>query len=419
MAHQCLFAAIADDFTGGADLAGMLAASGVRTLQLFGADQRAEVLERARGYDAVVLCLKTRSVPAPEACRESLHALEFLRALPARQVQFKYCSTFDSTDRGNIGPVTDALMTALGVDFTIAVPALPVNRRTQYMGHLFVGSELLADSPMRHHPLNPMTDSNLVRFLQRQTRRRVGLVDLLQLRAGRGLGCDAEIALVDAIEDTDLDLIAAACVDMPLVTGGSGLGMALPRVWRGKGWLEGIADHSTAACTPSGTLILAGSCSAATLHQLRLLEESGCPVLRLDLAALSRDAGAEVNRAMTFALPYLGKHRAVCLRSSAPQNGRTVSAGAGEAIERAFAAIAARAVRKHAVRRLIVAGGETSGAVVQALGVTAAEVVTVIDPGVPAMRSLGEPALDLALKSGNFGAPDFFLKTLRYWDTTA
>lgn len=415
MSKSCLFGAIADDYTGGSDLAGMLSEQGVRTLQLFGTDHTAAVQQQAAAYDALVVCLKTRSVPAELACRESLEALGLLRAQGARQVQFKYCSTFDSTERGNIGPVIEALMRAVNVSFTIAVPALPVNRRTQYLGHLFVGSQLLSDSPMRHHPLNPMTDSNLVRFLQTQTALKVGLIDLFEVRGGAGVlaAKDADIALVDAIDDSDLERIANRCADLPLITGGSGLGMKLPAVWRSLGLLgeeRGLPRASIAGT--AGTLILAGSCSAATLEQLRILESTGCEVIRMNVA----QPEAETGRLLEASSAGLRAGRPVCIRSSAAKEDRTCCAASGAIIEQAFGEIARQAVNSLGVRKLIVAGGETSGAVVKALGVTAAEVSTVIDPGVPSLRTLGDPRLLMALKSGNFGAADFFVKTMRRWE---
>jgi uncharacterized protein YgbK (DUF1537 family) len=413
-----LFGAIADDFTGGSDLSGMLSQGGVRTLQLFGLSHDTRVLERAASYSAIVLCLKTRSIEPEDACRQALDALEILQCLGARQIQFKYCSTFDSTERGNIGPVTEALVRAMNGEATIAVPALPVNGRTQYLGHLFVDKQLLSDSPMRYHPLNPMTDSNLVRFLGRQTSLRVGLVDLHALRRGNALRVPGiDIALVDAVEDSDLALIAEGCADMPLVTGGSGLGITLPGVWRSRGWLQATAQTKDAKPQPSGTLILAGSCSAATLEQLRLAEASGMPVIRLDLARLNSGGTQD---ALKAARPHLERGQALCIRSSAAKEDRTESAShLGTHIEEAFGEIARRAVRDSGITRLIVAGGETSGAVVNALGITAAEITHVIDPGVPALRTLDDPPLHLALKSGNFGVPDFFRKTMRLWEQQA
>lgn len=417
----CLFGAIADDYTGGSDLAGMLRERGVRTLQLFGLPRPDEIEAAAGKYEAVVLCLKSRSIDPADACAQSVEALGALRRLGARQIQFKYCSTFDSTSRGNIGPVTDVLLDALGSEFTIAVPALPVNGRTQYFGHLFVGSQLLSDSPLRHHPLNPMTDSNLVRHLQAQTQSRVGLIDWFAVQAGpdairarmEALRTEGvRIALVDAVTESDLDRIADAVADMPLITGGSGLGMALPKVWR----TQGHAELDTAAA-PGGTLILSGSCSAATLEQLRVLETAGHPAIPVNMRDVAGDFAAEACRLAEQAVGVLSEKGVAVVRSSAAATDRTDSSpGLPASIEQCFGQIARILAASGRITRLIVAGGETSGAVINALGIRAVEVMSPIDPGVPGLRTIHGPPLWLALKSGNFGAPDFFQKTMRYWD---
>jgi uncharacterized protein YgbK (DUF1537 family) len=396
-----LFAAIADDYTGGADLAGMLFEQGVRTVQVFGLQSEAFFREIKGRCQAVVLSLKSRSIPAADACRMSIEAYERLRILEPGQVQFKYCSTFDSTRDGNIGPVTEALMERMDAGFTVAVPALPVNGRTQYLGHLFVGSQLLSESHMRHHPVNPMTDSNLVRHLQAQMRRKAGLISLASVQSGpesirRRIASlrqeSVAVALVDCISDADLETIARAVVDLPLITGGSGLAMKLPALWG----VEGAPAPPLAASSGS-VLILAGSCSMATLEQLEAARAAGIPMFRLDDAAIDR------------ALESAG---AAIVYSSAPESERDPSMAA--AIEQAFGEIARRMVRERGVRRLVVAGGETSGAVVNALAIPAVEITAILDPGVPALRSLGQPPLALVLKSGNFGAPDFFAKAIRY-----
>jgi uncharacterized protein YgbK (DUF1537 family) len=390
------FAAIADDYTGGADLAGMLFAGGVRTVQVFGLQSPA-FFEGLKGrYQAVVLCLKSRAIPAAEACRMSLEAYERLRVLEPAQVQFKYCSTFDSTREGNIGPVTEALLDRMGVDFTIAVPALPVNGRTQYMGHLFVGGRPLAETHMRHHPLNPMTDSNLVRHLQAQMRRKAGLIPLDDVRDGAdAIRCrmallredGVAVALVDCVSEADLEAIARAAADLPLITGGSGLAMKLAARW-------GVADASASEPASSGSvLVLAGSCSAATLEQLEVARAAGIPMFQLNKLQLV-PAGTAI------------------IYSSAPESERDPAAAA--AIEQAFGEIARRMVCERGVRRLVVAGGETAGAVVNALEIPAVEITAILDPGVPALRSLGEPPLELVLKSGNFGSRDFFAKAIRH-----
>jgi len=401
------FAAIADDYTGGADLAGMLFEQGVRTVQVFGLQSEAFFRELKGRCQAVVLSLKSRSIPAADACRMSIEAYERLRILEPGQVQFKYCSTFDSTREGNIGPVTEELMERMGADFTVAVPALPVNGRTQYLGHLFVGSQLLSESHMRHHPVNPMTDSNLVRHLQAQMRRKAGLISLASVQSGpesirRRIASlrqeGVAVALVDCTSDADLEAIARAVADLPLVTGGSGLAMKLPAVWREQARLKPAESSQASPAGPAGSvLVLSGSCSAATLGQLEMARAAGVPMFRLDDAAIDR------------ALESAG---AAIVYSSAPESER--DPGMAATIEHAFGEIARRMVHEHGVRHLVVAGGETSGAVVNALAIPAVEITAILDPGVPALASLGQPPVALVLKSGNFGAPDFFAKAIRY-----
>jgi len=361
------FASIADDFTGGSDLAGMLFERGVRVVQTFG------VPDRAPDADAVVVSLKSRSIDPEAAVELSLRALQAVTG--ARQVYFKYCSTFDSTERGNIGPVTDALMHALGVDRTIAVPGVPALGRTQYQGHLFVHGVPLNETSLRTHPLNPMTDANLVRHLQRQTTRRVGLMPW-----GKPFDCDAEIALADVLDNGDLARLAEHFRDHPLLTGGSGLPAFLPLP---------KSERRASARRGGPSLILSGSCSAQTLRQLDRL--SGVPKIKLDLDSLDR------------IVEEARSHETVCIYSSAAP-GERMSAPPEE-IERAFGEIARRLDRPN----VVVAGGETAGAVVAALGVKSAEVTGIVDPGVP---ELWTGSRRLVLKSGNFGADDFFSKAL-------
>ena len=421
-----LLGAIADDYTGASDLASMLSEKGVRTALLFGVEAFAGAVDLP--HQAVVVALKSRSIPAEEACSQSLHALLELRRLGARQIYFKYCSTFDSSSEGNIGPVTEELMKALGIGFTVAVPALPVNGRTQYLGHLFVGDRLLSESHMRHHPIHPMTESNLVRHLQAQTRVHVGLIPHSTVRRGavairdeirRMDRSEDTIALVDAVTDDDLVAVAEAVEDHPLVTGGSGLGMALPGVWRRHGMLDVPEQSFVHASKPGPVLILSGSCSAATLDQIGALERSRGPGISMDVLRVIENPEAEVDRLMDAASDSLLKRGWALVYSSAAPGERERligAAGGGDlsgAIERVHAALARRAVGDGLVRHLIVAGGETSGAVMNAVGLRALEVAHVLDPGVPVMRSLSDD-LTVTLKSGNFGSSDFFSKALTY-----
>jgi uncharacterized protein YgbK (DUF1537 family) len=414
-----LLGCIADDFTGATDLASMLVRHGMATVQLIGVP--ADGVD-AGAAQAVVVALKSRTIPAADAIDRSLAALAWLRARGAEQILFKYCSTFDSTERGNIGPVSEALLEALGADFTIACPALPENGRSIYLGHLFVGEQLLSDSHMRHHPLTPMTDSNLVRVLQRQSRAPVGLVpypvvelgpDAIRARFEALRGEGFRQAIADAVSERHLLALGAACADFALITGGSGIAMGLPENFRRKELLApgDRADHLPH--TPGLEAILAGSCSAATLGQIARHRAAGRPTFVLDPIGLA-DGGDDVARALAFAKNHL-RDGPVLIASSAPPDEvakvheRLGRERAGAAVEDAMAAIAQGLVAQ-GVRRLVVAGGETAGAVVGALGVQGLRIGPPIDPGVPWTTSLGASPLALALKSGNFGAPDFFIK---------
>lgn len=416
-----LLGCIADDLTGATDLALMLVRGGMRTVQVVGVPQDPANLPEA---DAVVVALKSRTTPPAEAVAESLASAEALLAAGARQLFFKYCSTFDSTDQGNIGPVAEALMKRLGCRFTLACPAFPGAQRTIYQGHLFVGASLLSDSPLKDHPLTPMHDPNLVSVLSRQTRRKVGLVAYETVEAGaeaiaaafgRAEEEGVEIAIVDAINDRHLRDIGAAAAGLPLVTGGSGVAMGLPDNFRRQGLLSG--DPLAGFAAPDGpAAILAGSCSAATRGQVAQAQEAGIPAYRIDPLALSQ--GKISPAGMLDWARQQDRDRPLMIFSTAePDSIRQVQETlgrdkAGVLVEDALAEVAAGLVAQ-GVRRLIVAGGETSGAVVNGLKLQALEIGPEIDPGVPWTRSAGTPPLALALKSGNFGTPDFFVKA---WD---
>jgi uncharacterized protein YgbK (DUF1537 family) len=341
-----------------------------------------------------------------------------------RQLFFKYCSTFDSTDDGNIGQVTDALMDALQADFTIACPAFPETGRTIFKGHLFVGDQLLSNTHMRHHPLTPMTDSNLVSVLGRQTRRQVGLVQHREIEQGDGAitrAFDAlkisgkSIAIVDAISDDQLHVIGRALAELKLITGGSGIALGLPENYRRAGWLSDnvVADQIPSVVGPA--LVLSGSCSAATLGQVATFAKTR-PAYQLDPLALAKGPGA-VDAAITWAKRKLAEGPALIFASAEPHAVKTIQdklgrAAAGDLVEQAMAQIA-RTLVEDGVRRLVVAGGETAGAVVGALGIRGLLIGAQIDPGVPGTVTMGTPRMALALKSGNFGTPDFFKKALR------
>nr|WP_217343956.1 3-oxo-tetronate kinase [Noviherbaspirillum sp. L7-7A]MBV0878050.1 four-carbon acid sugar kinase family protein [Noviherbaspirillum sp. L7-7A] len=418
-----LLGCIADDFTGATDLAGMLVKAGMRTVQLIGVPDGPP----PQDVDAVVIALKSRTVPAAEAIADSLAALRWLQQAGCSQFYFKYCSTFDSTPEGNIGPVAEALMEALGTDFTIACPAFPANGRTIYKGYLFVGDELLSESGMRNHPLTPMTDPSLVRVLQAQSRGKVGLVEHRSVARGaeavaarfaalRAEGCT--LAITDAISNDDLITLGAACADLPLVTGGSGIALGLPENFRRRGLLAKSDVAEQLPATGGLRAVIAGSCSVATRSQVASMQESA-PSFAIDPLALAR--GEDVaGAALAWAEPLLQQGPVLVYATSSPEQVRAVQAQlgvaeAGELVERALAEIARGLVRL-GVGQLIVAGGETSGAVVKALGVTGLRIGPEIDPGVPWTAALQEQGdaqpqpLVLALKSGNFGSVDFFTK---------
>jgi uncharacterized protein YgbK (DUF1537 family) len=415
-----LLGCIADDFTGATDLANTLVRQGMSTVVLLGVPRAGVAVPKT---DAVIIAVKSRSIPALDAVRLSLDALEYLQRSGARQYFFKYCSTFDSTDAGNIGPVADALLTALEAPFTIACPAFPTNKRTIYQGNLFVGDQLLAESGMRDHPLNPMTDSSLVRVLQRQTTGKVGLVPFNTVEQGADAigiamkelaASGVRHAIVDALTDQHLLAIGAACAGMKLLTGGSGLALGLPANFRRLRLLKS-AQAGKLPHVGGHALVLSGSCSAATQRQVAEMKRS-CESLLLDPRALARDPGV-VGRALAWAQPRLGAKPILIYSTASPEQVAAVQADLGRErtgamVEQALAEIAKSLVAQ-GVRRLVVAGGETSGAVVTTLGIAGLRVGAEIDPGVPWTASLDSEPLALALKSGNFGGDDFFLKAFR------
>jgi 3-dehydrotetronate 4-kinase len=414
---------IADDFTGATDLANNLVRGGMRTVQLIGVPTAATAVP---DVDAVVVALKSRTNPPADAVAMSLAALEWLKTAGCRRFLFKYCSTFDSTDAGNIGPVADALLDRLGADFTIACPAFPETGRTIFKGHLFVGDQLLSETHMRHHPLTPMTDSNLVAVLGRQTARTVGLIQHRDIQGGadairaRIAGLRAEghgYAILDAVDDAQLHVAGEALADLDLITGGSGIAIGLPEAYRRRGLLDtaGVADDVPAVSGKAA--VVAGSCSAVTLKQISAWERTR-PAFVVDPLKLA-DGADVVGEALAFARTRIQDGPVLIYASAPPETVRAIQerlgrAEAGAMVEAAIARIATALVHEDGVRRLVVAGGETSGAVVSALGVTGLHIGRQIDPGVPGTVTLGTDApIALALKSGNFGAVDFFEKALR------
>jgi uncharacterized protein YgbK (DUF1537 family) len=410
---------IADDFTGATDLANTLTRRGMHTVQTIGIPRGG-----APQADAVVVALKSRTIPASQAVEQSLAACRWLKAHGARQIFFKYCSTFDSTDEGNIGPVADALLDELRSDFTIACPAFPENGRTIYLGHLFVGGDLLSDSSMRNHPLTPMKDANLVRVLGRQTRHKVGLVPYRTVKQGAPAIAEAYAALeaqgirhaiVDAVEDKDLENIGAASSALPLITGGSGVAVGLPANYRVARLIPKREGAEALAKVGGPGIVLSGSCSAATLGQVERFAAKH-PAMAVDPLALAQAPEKTVATLLNWAKEKLKAGPALIYASAPPEKVAAVQAEfgrekAGAMIEHAIAALAT-GLAAEGVRRFVIAGGETSGAVVSALKVEALEIGPQIAPGVPACLSYGSTRYALALKSGNFGGPDFFAEAL-------
>jgi uncharacterized protein YgbK (DUF1537 family) len=423
--NKPLLGCIADDFTGGTDLCNMLVRGGMRTIQAVGIPGNFRP-----DADAIVVALKTRTIDPGAAINESLEALRWLRDAGCRQFFFKYCSTFDSTPKGNIGPVTEALMRELKTGFTIACPAFPVNRRTVFQGYLFVGDMLLSESGMRNHPLTPMTDANLVRVLQAQTKGRVGLVtyddvargpDSIRQAFSRLSAEGFAMAIVDAVSNEDLLSIGAACRDMQLVTGGSGVALGLPENFRQAGLLMREGSAESLPELKGLSAVVSGSCSSATNGQVRewLRKSPGFLIDPLRIAAGEDVIGA----ALQWARQQLPDGPVLIFSSADPAEVLKVQAElgaekAGQLVEDALSRVAAGLVEA-GVRKLVVAGGETAGAVVKALGVRALRIGPQIDPGVPWTLSLGKDPIGLALKSGNFGSADFFAKALDLWKQKA
>jgi len=418
-----LLGCIADDLTGATDLALMLTRTGMRTVQVM---QIPDASQRFDGFDAVVVALKSRTIPAADAVRQSLAACDALLDCGAKQIFFKYCSTFDSTDEGNIGPVADALLDRLKADFTIACPAFPTNKRTIYMGNLFVGDVPLAESPMKDHPLTPMRDSNLVRVLSRQTKHKVGLVPFATVDKGSDAIADAFRAarargerhiIVDAITDMHLYNIGAAAADLKLITGGSGVALGLPSNYIREGLMKAAEAQKTMRAPKGRAVILAGSCSQATRGQVAAARKAGIPTYQLEPMALATHE-VRASDVLAWAIAQPADKPVMIYSSAEPAEVAKVQEvlgrdAAGHLVEAALGATAI-GLAANGFTRFLVAGGETSGAVVNELGVTALEIGPEIDPGVPWTRAIdakgGGKGIVLALKSGNFGTVDFFLK---------
>ena len=409
---------IADDFTGATDLANNLVRAGMRVVQTIGVPDDAAAIDA----DAVVVALKSRTIEPAHAVEQSLQALSWLRAQGASQIYFKICSTFDSTERGNIGPVTEALMEALGCPFAAVCPAFPENQRTVFNGHLFVGELLLSDSSMRNHPLTPMHDANLVRVLQQQCKSTVGLVahgtvgagvEAIQARMKDLQVQGRRLAIVDAVSNADLMTMGRAFAQLPLLVAGSGVAIGLPQN-------HALAPHAAGAELPRAAgaqAVVSGSCSAATNAQVQHFVQGGGQAFAVDPMQLA--AGQDVAaQALRWARARLGRQALLFYATAQADQVQAVqaqlgSARAGALVEQSLAAIT-RGLVEAGVRQLVVAGGETSGACVQALEISQLRIGAQIDPGVPwchaTSPAAGPGGLHLALKSGNFGSVDFFSK---------
>lgn len=416
-----LLGCIADDFTGATDLANNLVRGGMRAVQTVGVP--GEPL--TEDVDVVVVALKSRTIAAADAVEQSLAALKWLQQQGCGQFYFKYCSTFDSTPAGNIGPVTEALMKALGCDFTIACPAFPEAGRTIYKGQLFVGDVPLNESGMRDHPLTPMTDANLVRVLQAQMKAKVGLIgyedvkrgaEAIRARIAELKSTGVKVAIVDVISNDDLMRLGLALNDMPLVTAGSGVAIGLPQNFVASGGLQQGVVVDALPCTNGYRAIVSGSCSVASNRQVAHFINTGGAARSLDPLKLATGE-QDVEHALAWARPLLASGPVLFYATAAPAEVQAIQSRlgvheAGQLVESALAQIA-RGLVDAGVDQLVVAGGESSGAVVQALGIKALRIGPQIDPGVPWTMSVGETRVALALKSGNFGTDDFFMKAFK------
>jgi uncharacterized protein YgbK (DUF1537 family) len=407
---------IADDFTGATDIASFLVQNGMPTIQFNGVPERHDALSA----QAIVISLKSRSCPAQQAVDQSLAALAWLQQQGCDRFYFKYCSTFDSTEHGNIGPVTDALLAALGETQTVISPSLPVNGRTVYQGYLFVADQLLSESGMRHHPVTPMTDSNLVRLMTRQAKGQAAVINAAQLDKG----ADAVRAqlnelnvqginyvVLDALHEQHLLTQGEALKETRLVTGGSGLAIGIARAWA----TQQQNSDAEQAGRPQGdrAVVISGSCSQMTNRQVQAYRQQAPSHEVVVERCLDNAEGyarelcdwVEANHHSALAPLLFATADAQQLQAIQQQYG---AARSSEAVEQLFASVT-RELKARGWQRFIVAGGETSGVVAQSLGVTAFHIGPMISPGVPWVRDIHQP-LSLALKSGNFGDEQFFAR---------
>lgn len=410
---------IADDFTGATDLASMLARSGVNVSLRIGVP----LSTPENTAEIEVIALKTRSISASKAIEESLSALKWLKEAGAKKYFFKYCSTFDSTAEGNIGPVSEALMNELKVDQTIYCPAFPENGRSIYMGNLFVGQKLLSESSMKDHPLTPMNDSNLMRLLSAQVSRRVGLADRIVVNSGVNSLKEKLISLkendvphviVDAVADTDLDTIASACQDMDFITGGSALAMPLAEFYKASGKISANDNSFMNKKLNTGSIILSGSCSEMTIIQVKNFIQRGAAAFQLDPIDLAENG---VKKVLDWLSSQDFTKNIIIYATTDPDTVKKVQAElgvdmAGKIVEQGLSECAI-AARELGIKNFIIAGGETSGAITKALNVRQLDIGIEIAPGVPwTFSGKRNNQIALSLKSGNFGSEEFFTEAL-------
>jgi len=410
---------IADDFTGATDLASMLARSGVNVSLRIGVP----LSTPENTAEIEVIALKTRSISASKAIEESLSALKWLKEAGAKKYFFKYCSTFDSTAEGNIGPVSEALMNELKVDQTIYCPAFPENGRSIYMGNLFVGQKLLSESSMKDHPLTPMNDSNLMRLLSAQVSRRVGLADRIVVNSGVNSLKEKLISLkendvphviVDAVADTDLDTIASACQDMDFITGGSALAMPLAEFYKASGKISANDNSFMNKKLNTGSIILSGSCSEMTIIQVKNFIQRGAAAFQLDPIDLAENG---VKKVLDWLSSQDFTKNIIIYATSDPDTVKKVQTElgvdmAGKIVEQGLSECAI-AARELGIKNFIIAGGETSGAITKALNVRQLDIGIEIAPGVPwTFSGKRNNQIALSLKSGNFGSEEFFTEAL-------
>ena len=410
---------IADDFTGATDLASMLARSGVNVSLRIGVP----LSPPENTAEIEVIALKTRSISASKAIEESLSALKWLKEAGAKKYFFKYCSTFDSTAEGNIGPVSEALMNELKVDQTIYCPAFPENGRSIYMGNLFVGQKLLSESSMKDHPLTPMNDSNLMRLLSAQVSRRVGLADRKVVNSGVTSLKEKLISLkendvphviVDAVADTDLDTIASACQDMDYITGGSALAMPLAEFYKASGKISANDNSFMNKKLNTGSIILSGSCSEMTIIQVKNFIQRGAAAFQLDPIDLAENG---IKKVLDWLSSQDFTKNIIIYATSDPYTVKKVQAElgvdmAGKIVEQGLSECAI-AARELGVKNFIIAGGETSGAITKALNIRQLDIGIEIAPGVPwTFSGKRNNQIALSLKSGNFGSEEFFTEAL-------